>query len=390
MNLKGNQSKIRLLFAVDGIEFGGGERLFAQLINRLPVDEYELFVISNDNPDFYQAIDNAKARLIPIDFSARINPGLFLRIAKVIRRNGIQIVNGQGARVEFYARIAARLAGGARYVSTMQMPVEGYNVSSPTRKIYSFFDRRSEKYVDRMIVVSDALKAAVIAGHGFPADRVVKIYNGIEIDFFDPCTAAASGTKIRNEFGVAENRPLVGAVGRMVWQKGFDYLLRCWPEVLRTRPDALLLMAGDGPLRGSFEALARELNLKESVIFAGFRADIRNILAGVDLLAVPSLLEGFPMITLEAMAMQKPIVATDIDGMRDQFIDGESGLLVPPGDTAALAASINRLLNDKALAARVGAAARGRVSREFLIQKTVAKTIKVYRSLAPQPPGGPR
>ena len=144
----------------------------------------------------------------------------------------------------------------------------------------------------------------------------------------------------------------------MVWQKGFSNLIRALPEVLQSHPGALLLMVGDGPLRSPLESLTRELNLWDKVVFTGFRTDVRKILACIDVFAVPSLLEGFPMVTLEAMAMGKPIVATDIDGMREQCKDGESGLLIPPGDPKSLAVAIIRLLDDVSLATGIGAKAR--------------------------------
>jgi glycosyltransferase involved in cell wall biosynthesis len=373
----------RILFAIDGAEFGGGERVFAQLMNRLPVDECEIFLISQENADFYTSISNPRVHVIPVDFSSRIDPSLFFKIASIIRRNVIQIVNGQGGRAEFYTRIASRLAGSVRYVSTIAMPVEGYNVSPPIRKIYSFFDRLSERYVDRFIVVSEALKEAIVRRHGIVAERVVRIYNGIEIEYFDPGEMTEVRRKIREEFGVEEDRPLIAGIGRMVWQKGFDCMIHAMPDVLRAHPRAILLMIGDGPLRSSLEAQTREMHLTDKVVFTGFRSDVREILAGIDVLAVPSLLEGFPMVTLEAMAMEKPIVATDIDGMREQFIDEVSGLLVPPGDPKPLALTINRLLNDKLFAAKIGSNARERTMSEFPIEKTVSKTLEVYRSLLP-------
>ena len=379
-----------MLFAIDGIEFGGGERVFAQLINRLPADAFEIFLISKDNPEFYRAITNRDARLIPFDFSSRANPVVFFRIAEIIRRHGIRIVNGQGGRVEFYCRIAARLAAGGmsggpnervKYVSTLAMPVEGYNVSAPVGRIYAFFDRISEQYVDRFVVVSDTLKKTLLQGHRIPSEKIIRIYNGIEVEHFDPEKTGPARKRLSEEFGLDESAPLIGGIGRMVWQKGFEHLVRAMPEVLRAHPQTHLILIGDGPLRSEMKAIVRELHLQDCVLFTGFRSDIRELLACIDVLAVPSLLEGFPMVTLEAMAMAKPIVATDIDGLREQFAPEETGLLVPPKDSQTLATAINRFLEHPAFAARIGANARSSVAREFPIDKTVAETIEVYRTL---------
>jgi len=168
-------------------------------------------------------------------------------------------------------------------------------------------------------------------------------------------------------------------VGRMVWQKGFEYLLECVPEIVNTYSDAKILIVGDGgPLLDGLKALGERLELGKNVIFTGFRSDIKEILSAVDLLVVPSLLEGFPMVTLEAMAMAKPVVATNIDGITEQITDGVDGILVPPKDPSALAKAAIRVLNDKELARSMGLAARKKVEQEFSVEKMISETEKVY------------
>ena len=117
------------------------------------------------------------------------------------------------------------------------------------------------------------------------------------------------------------------------------------------------------------------------MIFTGFRSDIKEILPAIDILVIPSLLEGFPMITLEAMAMAKPIIATDIDGITEQITDGVNGILVPPKDPSALAMAIIKVINDKELARTMGLSAREKVAQEFSVEKMVRETKRVYLSL---------
>jgi len=261
------------------------------------------------------------------------------------------------------------------------MPVEGYNVPFLVKQIYRFFDRLSEKYVERFLVVSDVLKDIMIRKHGIAAEKVIRIYNGIEIEHYDPERMDESRNKVRHELVLNEKASIIGAIGRLVWQKGFEYLIRSFPGFLKSCPDARLLLVGDGPLRANLEALSEALDMKDKIIFAGFRSDIKEVLASMDVLAIPSLLEGFPMVTLEAMAMAKPIVATDIDGLREQIIDGESGILLPPEDPNALTTSIIKLLNDPQLAVRIGLNARKQVEKEFPLEKMIMETHDVYQSL---------
>jgi glycosyltransferase involved in cell wall biosynthesis len=167
----------------------------------------------------------------------------------------------------------------------------------------------------------------------------------------------------------------------MVWQKGFEYLIQAIPDIVRDVPEAKFLFVGDGLLRERLEALSEELRVRDNLIFTGFRSDIKEILSAIDILVIPSLLEGFPMITLEAMAMAKPIIATNIDGITEQITDGVNGILVPPKDPSALARAVIRVLNDKELARTMGLSAREKVEQEFSVEKMVAESEEVYLSL---------
>jgi glycosyltransferase involved in cell wall biosynthesis len=374
-----------ILFVIDNLQFGGGEKVFSQIIKGLPPEKYEISLASHPNDEFLQAIHGPQIHFFPADFSKRLNFSLVPRLTKIIKENNIEIVHGQGTRAEFYARLASRLAGKSKYVSTIAMPVEGFDVGPVRKKIYSLFDRFSEKFVDRFLVVSDVLRDKMIRGHGIPAEKVIRIYNGIEIDHYMPQNQNGSREKIRQEFDVGKDTLLIGAIGRLVWQKGFDYLISAVPGIFETSSRTKMLLVGDGPLRDELEALAAKLKVEEYIIFAGFRSDIRDILSAIDVLVVPSLLEGFPMITLEGMAMAKPIIATRIDGIKEQIVDGESGILIPPKDPDAINQAIFRLSTDKELAQDLGLEARRRVENEFTVKRMISETEKVYHSLYEQP-----
>jgi glycosyltransferase involved in cell wall biosynthesis len=340
--------KLKLLFVIDNLQFGGGERVFTQIIRGLPPEKYEISLASCPGGQFHQAIKNRQVQFFPTDFSKKLNFSLIPSLSDILKKNEIKIVHGQGARAEFYARFACRLAGNSKYVSTIAMPVEGFDVGPIRRKIYSFFDHFSEKFVDRFLVVSDVLKDKMIRGHGIPAEKVIRIYN-------------------------------------VVWQKGLEHLVQAMPKVLNQFPQTKVLIAGEGPLKDELEALAQKLKVGEHIIFANFRKDIREILSAINILIVPSLLEGFPMITLEGMAMAKPIIATGIDGIREQIVDGESGILIPPKDPDAIAKAIVRLSTEKDFSQNLGLEGRRRVEKEFTVEKMVYETEKVYESLYEQP-----
>jgi len=371
----------KILFVIDGLEFGGGERGFVQLAAGLR-DRFDISVASSPGGQFEYKIRKLGIRFYPIHLSKRASFKPVLQIRDLILSHNIDILHSQGARADFFSRIAGRLTGFPCILCTVQMPVEGFDVRPLRKTIYRLMDRVSERYVERFIVVSDSLKEMMVKKRRIPNEKVTRIYNGIELDEYMPNGKEIRSQKseVRREFEVAKDAPVIGAIGRMVWQKGFEYLIEAVPSIIQDFRKAKVLIVGEGPLRERLEALGERLKVKKNLIFAGFRSDIRDILSAVDLLVVPSLLEGFPMITLEAMAMAKPIVATNIDGIREQITNGESGILVPPRDPAALVNAVMRVLNDKELARNMGLSARRKVEREFSVEKMVAETEKVYMS----------
>ena len=375
MNIPTTQASI--LFVIDGLEFGGGERLFLQLASKLR-DRHHIFVATDRGGKFAHEVRNLDIELFHVNMTRQLALKPFYQIRDIIRHKGIHLVHSQGARADFFSRLAGRRARVPHIVSTIQMPVEGFEIGLLRKKIYRLMDKVSERYVDRFIVVSEFLRKTLTEGRGISDERVVRIYNGIELDQFHPDLKRSN---LRKQWGITTEAPVIGAIGRLVWQKGFEYLIEAMPVILQDIPQAKLLLVGEGPLRHELEGLARELNVYTRVIFAGFRSDIQDLLSIIDILSVPSLLEGFPMITLEAMAMAKPIVATQIEGIVEQISDSDEGILVQPKDTEALASAILRLIKDRELGNRLGAAARSKIERYFSIDKMVKETEMVYLSL---------
>lgn len=373
--------KVKILFVIDGMEFGGGERVFTQVINGLPLDKYELFLASGPQESFYQAIAKTTIQRYPVDFSNRFNPAIMFRLIKIINDHKIDIVHGQGARAEFFARLASGLFCRSRYISTIAMPVEGYGVGPMKRQIYKSLDSFSEKFVDYFLVVSSVLEQAMIRGHGIPKEKVVKIYNGIETDHYKPHDQKAERRRVRQEYSVYDSEILIGSLGRLVWQKGFEYFLQSIPILIQDIPEARFMLVGDGPLRQELEGQARSLGINDRLFFTGHRNDIKDMMAAMDIIVIPSLLEGFPMITLEAMAMEKPIVTTAIDGIMEQITDGKEGLLIAPKSPMAIAQAVKRLVDDPGYACSLGINARAKIVRDFSVRKMIAETTNVYEKL---------
>jgi len=372
-----NFNRHKVLFVIDGLEFGGGERVFLQLASGLR-GLFDVSFASSPGGKLEREIKSMGLNFFPVSMKRRFSLKPIFQIKEIVQNKQIELVHSQGLRADFFARIATKLAGAPYNICTIAMPVEGFDLQLMRRKVYRYLDCLTERYVQRFIVVSNSLKRLLIESRGIEPFRVVKIYNGVELQYYLSDYGKDSD---RGQFGISQNTILIGAIGRMVWQKGFKYLIQSIPEVIGKIPCVKFLFVGDGFMRKSLERMAENLKVEERIIFTGYRSDIKKILSAIDLLVVPSLLEGFPIITLEGMAMSKPIIATNIDGINEQITNGENGLLVPPGSPESIAEAIIKVSNDSEFADKIGVAARKRVENEFSVEKMVSETENVYRSL---------
>ncbi|MCX7982778.1 MAG: glycosyltransferase family 4 protein [Syntrophales bacterium] len=382
-----NPMKVNILFVIDGLEFGGGERVFSQIIRGLPRERYEIHVAASPVGPFHASLPSY-VTFHATDFSRRTDVRTLFHLVKIVKKHRLDIVHGQGGRAEFFARLAARLGGAKSYISTIAMPVEGYDVSPPRGILYQFFDRATEHLVSRFLVCSSALEQLLIEEHGIEKERVCKIYNGIEWREYDPRSLSEERKETRNRLGLREENPLVGTVGRLVWQKGFFFFLKAIPIIYHALPKTRFVLVGDGPLRKDLEEEAKRLKIMDRLFFAGHTTEVNKFMAAMDVVVIPSLREGFPMVTLEAMSLEKPIVATEIDGINEQIQSGKDGILVPPQSPESLARAVVTLLQDRDYAASLGRSARKKVISEFSLEKMIEKTIAVYEDQIARLSGG--
>jgi glycosyltransferase involved in cell wall biosynthesis len=175
-----------------------------------------------------------------------------------------------------------------------------------------------------------------------------------------------------SEAGVPDGARILLAAGRLTEQKGFDVALRALPAIRERHPDAVLLVLGDGPLRGRLAA--------DGAFFPGKAGDVAAWLRRAELFLHPARWEGFGLVVLEAMLAARPVVASQVSALPELVADGETGLLVPPDDPKALAAAVVRLLDDPQFAARLGAAGLARARAEFSVERMARETLAVYRS----------
>jgi glycosyltransferase involved in cell wall biosynthesis len=245
---------------------------------------------------------------------------------------------------------------------------------------------------DALVAPSRAIERELKAA-GFPRPRIHYLPNGVAVP---PAREPADRVAARVALGAvdpalnpADRAPLAIYAGRLHEAKGLADLVAAWEAIVARRPNARLCLAGEGPFRGALAEQIEVGGLEGRVVLAGAFDHVDELLAAADLFVLPSHQEGMSLALLEAMAAGLPIVATDIPGNRDLLSSGRHALLVPPRDPAALAAAIERLLDEPELGARLGAAARGRVAEEFSLAKCVDEHVALFERLVEAGGGQP-
>jgi glycosyltransferase involved in cell wall biosynthesis len=324
------------------------------------------------------AIRRAGVDLVELNLGPSMMSRDFLRCvgeaAAALRAHRVSIIQYFEWRAGTIALLAARRVGGCRVVAARRsVPKE----RGPQRVWAEVVMRAA----DRIVVNAELLRPSGRAG-----ERTHVIPSGVDTERFRP-TADRSEAKARLGLGVT--RPLIGTVGRLEPRKGTATLLEALAVLRAAGHDAGLAVVGDGPLRSELVASAERLGIAPHFSMLGDRSDVCEILAALDLFVLPSRTEGMSNALLEAMAMELPVVATAVGGTPEVIADGRTGLLVPSDDAPAMAGAIARLLEDAALATRLGGAARQTVEERYDARSMVRRLEAVYAAVANRADGSP-
>ena len=282
------------------------------------------------------------------------------------------LIHAHGAQAGVVARLARAAAPAAPLIHTPHRYafVDGSGPSA-ANAAYVGIERALMPLASRVLCVCEAERA--IARRLGAGARARVVHNGIE-----PREAGPLEPRFAE---LAASGPLIVAVSELFRRKGVPALIAAMPAVLAAHPEANLVVAGDGPDRADAEQARDHLGLEGRVHLAGQLGDPSGLLAAADVFVNPALAEAFPYGILEAMAAARPCVVTDAGGSAEAVLDGESGLVVPPGEPDALAAAVIRLLTDRETAERLGTAAAERVRERFTCERMIAGTEAVYAEL---------
>ncbi len=294
-------------------------------------------------------------------------PGLLasgLRLTRIIRAERIDVINTHHRFAALAARLASRLTG-VPVVTTLQ------EVPWRNRSLTRF------ALGAQAITMSAMMKRFVVETCGIAPERVTVIPIGIDLP---PRLSDVQRQRLLQELRLNGDAPILVSVGRLVSRKGHVYLLRALPEVVRQHPDVQLVLVGDGEERSALEREARTLGVADRVIFAGARSDAVAIMALATFTVLPSLEEEFGIVITESFACGRPVVATNVGGIPEHVRPMENGLLVPAGDSRALAERITFLLDNPDLTRRLGESGLRAVEQQYTRQRFFERTDMVYQA----------
>ncbi|MBC9784487.1 glycosyltransferase family 4 protein [Heliobacterium chlorum] len=368
---------IRVLHIIGGGEIGGAEIHILDLAKHFSPQEVDLHLCCLFPAPLVQRARQQGIQATAVPMKSKVDLTTYWGIIQLIRRVNPDIVHTHGVRANLIGRVAAKLAGVSRIVTTVHSVLENDYPDPLSRFINHWSEKMTASLTDRYVVVAEYLKKN-LCDIGIPASKITVIHNGVDEEKF---SRQSISTTLRAELGIEDNVPLVGMVGRFHPVKGHIYLVAAAKEILKINRDVRYLIVGEGFQRDEVEALVRDEGLDSYFYFTGFREDIANIYGAINILALPSLSEGLSLTLMESMLSGCPAVVSAVGGNPEIVSDGKNGLIVPPMDSLALAAALLRLLEDPCLTRRLGEAAKRTIEERFTAQRMAERTQAVYRHL---------
>ncbi len=364
---------MKILHLISSRGFYGAERVTLDLCKGLKRKGHEpiIGVIRNSRNPHLEVAEEAKNTSIDVVIfpcEGRLDVRLIFRMRRYASENRINLVHCHGYKSNFYGLLAR--PKGIPIVATNH----NWLASRWRLRVYRRFDSLVMRFFTRMVAVSKDVEKEM-RRYGVPGEKVRVIDNGIDVTRFNETMLPAA---IREEFGIKKGVTVIGTVGNLGAEKGHGYLLEAAKGV--ATESMKLIIVGDGPLRAHLEKEVSRLGLGDKVIFTGFRKDIPNLLSAMDIFVLPSVIEGLPMVLLEAMAAGKAVVATRV-GAVPKVVHNGNGILVEPRDVPGLQNAISSLLTSEEKRRRYASAGQDTVRQHFSSERMSLEYIDLYNEL---------
>ena len=373
----GERNMWRILHLIPQLDPGGAENHLLALVRAFPRDRYQIDVayLKTGRGSLTSAFEATGCRVFCLGTHSWFAPNALRRLCALLRKGRYDLLHTHLPRADIYGAVAARIAEVRRVISTKHS--ESFSVTSFDGKLIG---RLTERGISHSIAISDHLRRFYLRERIVPSsERISTVHYGLNVQGFlgetNPCEA---NRRVRAELGIGKDALVVGTLTRLVPEKPNSYLLRAFALLKPQVREAHLLIVGDGRQREELEALASQLGIGRSVTFAGFRRDVPNVMASLDIYVQNSIREAFGLVLLEAMAFAKPVVATKVGAIPEIVEHAVTGILVPERNSQALAAAILTLSGFPDGRRTMGEAGFARLIRHFSVWKMTELTVRLY------------
>ncbi len=325
---------------------------------------HENFIACQPESVLKQRLSSKDISVITLPMRGEWDLFAVVRLAKIIKKNNIQIIHLHTAHAHTLGALAAKSNPSCRVVLSRRVDFH----------IHSLI--KYKMGIDRIIAVSEGIKKVLIED-GVNPDKVSVVHDGVDLDRFDNLK---ENNYLYEEFNLEKDTSVIGIVAALAPHKHHENFLEAAKIVKGEFPKARFLIAGEGELEEELKQLSKKLNLENEIVFCGFRKDIPELISIFDIFVLSSYLEGMGSVLLEAMALSKPIVATKTGGIPEVVKDKENGILVPPRDHQALATGIIYLLKNGHIRKKMGKTGK-EMLKDFSVSKMVEGTEKIYKEI---------
>jgi glycosyltransferase involved in cell wall biosynthesis len=352
------ERRLRILTMIAPHRYSGAERIATYLAEGLQARGHTVAFACKYEPVFLAELERRNIPCLSTRISGKVNPASLWRAIAIAHRFRPDIIHTHLSTGAWWGSFAGRILG---------IPVLAHVHALNTKTCFVFSDR--------VAACSEGVKRHLVA-QGIPADRIRVVYNGIDLRALDNLRPLP---EVRRDLGLTDGEPVVGVTAHLSPKKGQRYLIEALAMLHSSRPNLRCYLVGEGGQREELQALAEGLGVADQVRFMGYRDDAVDLMQAMDVVILPSVAkEGLGVCLVEANALAKPVVGSDIPGIDEVIVDGRNGLLVPPGDATELAAAIDRLLCDSQLRAQMGHSGRRRVEDLFTLDRMVDETERLY------------
>jgi glycosyltransferase involved in cell wall biosynthesis len=371
----------KILLMIDRSFLGGGQQNLLALAERLDRPVFEVTVCSEGQGPLVDILREKGIVHRALPFRKGLSCTLFRQVRDYLRHSGFDIVHTHGGVAGLYGRWAARAAGVPVIVHTFHGIHYLHDWNPARRAALIALEKKFSGFTDAVVCVSEYVRRQSLRYGLVPESKLVLIKNAIDFDLQLP-PESEEFRLLATRLGLDTAAPLIGSVARLDRVKDLATLVRAAPLIRTELPRARIVVVGGGPEEKRLSHLSHSLDLQNFVVFTGERRDALNWMARMDVFVLPSRHEALPYVLLEAAALEKPVAASDVGGIRELVNDGETGWLFPPHDPKRLAAAVIRMAEDRKMGQRMGKNLRSALCGEYALAHMVRRTRDLYLHLS--------